>query len=182
MSEIWKDVPGFEGLYQVSNKGNIRSLDRIIEKGGRLHRIKGIPLRQNKTRAGYFIIGFSKEDKRTYHLVHRLVADLYIPNPNNYPCVNHKDENKANNEVENLEWCTHLYNNTYSSRIERVMSKRRRPVVQLSLDGRIVNRFSSAKQASIETGINNSVIAEVCKNNYGRKTAGGFKWKYDTVE
>lgn len=182
MSEIWKDIPGYEGYYQISNMGNVKSLDRAIEKGGRLHYIKGHPLRQSKTCHGYYIIGFSKDDKRTYNSVHRLVAELFIPNPNGYPCVNHKDEDKTNNRVENLEWCTYLYNNTYSSRIERVMSKRRKPVVQLSLDGRVVNRFPSAKQASIETGINYSVIAEVCKNKYGRKTAGGFKWHYESVE
>ena len=182
MNEIWKDIPEYEGYYQISNTGSIRSLDRVVEKGGRLHHIKGHQLRQSKTHCGYYIIGLSKEDKRTYHSVHRLVADLFIPNPNNYPCVNHKDENKANNTVENLEWCTYLYNNTYSSRMERVMSKRRKSVIQLSLDGQVVNRFPSAKQASIETGINYSVITEVCKNHYGRKTAGGFKWEYDTVE
>lgn len=182
MSEIWKDVPGYEGYYQISNMGNVKSLDRVVEKSGRLHHIKGHILRQSKTRCGYYIIGFSKEDKRTYHLVHRLVADVFIPNPDNLPCVNHKDEVKVNNHADNLEWCTHLYNNIFGDRQERVHSKIRKPVIQRSLSGEEIKRFPSMKQASIETGINYSVIAEVCKNKYGRKTAGGFKWHYESVE
>lgn len=178
MEEQWKDIPGYEGMYQVSNFGRVRSLDRVVEKQGRLHHIKGRILRQGKTHCGYYIIGFSKEDKRTYSSVHRLVAELFIPNPNNYPCVNHMDEDKTNNRAENLEWCTHLYNNTYLSRIERVLSKRMKPVTQMSLDGQIIKKFSSAKQASKEIGVNYSVILEVCKNKYGRRTAGGFKWEY----
>lgn len=138
-------------------------------------------MRVSTTNCGYDLIGLSKENKQQYFLLHRLIAQVFVPNPHNYPCVNHKDENKQNNESSNLEWCTHLYNNTYATRMERVQTKRRKPVVQKTLEGVIVNTYPSGKQASIDTGIDYSVIAEVCKNRRGRRTAGGYKWEYYEV-
>lgn len=122
MEEIWKDIKGYEGYYQVSNLGRIRSLDRYIAtvgnpSGQRL--IRGKILRPSKRvmsngKDGYYSVTLYKRGVDTLFNVHRLVAETFIPNPNNLPCVNHKDENKHNNMADNLEWCTIGYNNKYS--------------------------------------------------------------------
>lgn len=101
--EIWKEIEGYAGLYEVSNWGNIRSL-----KFGR-------KLNPAVNSSGYKLISLSKEGKSKSFSVHRLVAEAFIPNSNNYPCINHKDENKTNNHVGNLEWCTQKYNCNYGN-------------------------------------------------------------------
>jgi hypothetical protein len=181
MSEIWKDIPGYEGYYQISNMGNVRSLDRAIEKGGRLHHIKGHPLRQSKNRHGYYIVGFSKDDKRTYNSVHRLVAELFIPNPNGYPCVNHKDEDKTNNCVSNLEWCNHLYNINYGTAKERISKsnlalQKGTKVAQYKGD-KMIAIFANSIEASRETGVDSSAIRKVCLGRKKYNTAGGYIWR-----
>ena len=119
MEEIWKDIKGFEGLYQVSNLGNIKSLDRYM---CRSHNegltIKG-KIRIPQLVKGYYQIVLCKDGINFQYKVHRLVAEAFILNPNNYPCINHKDENPVNNKVENLEWCTHKYNNNYGHHKEK---------------------------------------------------------------
>lgn len=117
--ETWKDIEGYEGIYQVSNEGNVRSCEREIDylvkgkyKGKRV--FPSVLLKTWINNGGYVLVDLhmnGKADKRT---IHRLVAEAFIPNPNEYPCVNHKNECKNDNFVENLEWCTYLYNNTYN--------------------------------------------------------------------
>lgn len=106
--QIWKDIPGYEGKYQVSNTGRVRSLNY-----GRTGKIK--VLKQGTKDNGYKVVVIYKNGKRKKYLVHRLVAQAFIPNPNNYPIINHKDENKTNNAVWNLEWCTYEYNVNYGN-------------------------------------------------------------------
>ena len=102
--EIWKDITGYEGIYQISNLGRVRSLDRIsIDKNGREYSIKGNMRKVSKSK-GYSIIGLSKDNKQKMHLVHRLVAEAFLDNPENLPIVNHIDGNKSNSHIENLEW------------------------------------------------------------------------------
>ena len=113
--EIWKDITGYEGYYQVSNKGRIRSVDRtVIGRGGmkmfRKSLIKGI----YTDKLGYYHVGLSKEGVLKRHLVHRLIALHFIPNPDNKRCINHIDHNPSNNELSNLEWCTHSENTIHS--------------------------------------------------------------------
>ena len=110
--EIWKDIEGYEGLYQVSNYGNVRSLN--YAKAGKVKELK-----QGNWR-GYKNVDLWKNGKGKSFKVHRLVAQAFIENPNEYLCVNHKDENKQNNHVSNLEWCTHKYNSNYGTGRERV--------------------------------------------------------------
>lgn len=116
--EVWRDIPGYEGKYQVSNIGNVRSLHyRNTNKAQRLNSVIN--------EGGYNIVGLSKDGKSKQYKVHRLVAEAFIPNPNNYPIINHKDENKTNNVVWNLEWCTYEYNNNYGTKNERASKSKK---------------------------------------------------------
>lgn len=121
MEEIWKDVKGFEGYYEVSNLGRVRSVDRVIfdnvRKCDRL--LKGRILKKRYHTGGYNVVAFCKEHIIVNKFVHRLVAEAFIPNLDNLPLVNHKDEDKTNNCVDNLEWCDAKYNNDYGTRKER---------------------------------------------------------------
>lgn len=103
MKEIWKDIKGYEGLYQISNFGNVKSVKKKI-----IRKPSSIP-------KGYLRIGLFKGGKTKFFYPHRLVAEAFIPNPNNLPCINHKDNNTKNNRMENLEWCTYKYNNSYKN-------------------------------------------------------------------
>ena len=113
MKEIWKNIKGYENLYEVSNYGNVRSLDHYRNNNNGIAFQKGKILKPGIQNTGYASVVLSKEGKTKCYKVHRLVAETFIPNTNNYKCVNHKDENKLNNMVENLEWCNHEYNNNY---------------------------------------------------------------------
>lgn len=113
MDEVWKDIEGYEGLYQVSNTGEVKSLN--YQGSGEIKLLK-----QYTDKRGYKRIELSKNGKGKTYLVHRLVALVFIPNPDDSPMVNHKDENPSNNNVNNLEWCTHEYNMNYGTRNERI--------------------------------------------------------------
>ena len=114
MTEIWKNIEGYEGKYQVSNLGRVKS---IIGQEKVLH--------PKKHRNGHLQIGLHKDKKRKTMYIHRLVAQAFIPNPDNLPCVNHKDENPNNNNVDNLEWCTQKYNCNYCTRVDRIMETKK---------------------------------------------------------
>lgn len=125
MTEVWKNMIGFEGLYQVSNYGRVRGLDRetIGKPPVTKKKIKGVIISPKKYTNGYFFVAPCKNGLKKPTLLHRLVATHFIPNPDNLPEINHKDENKANNRASNLEWCTHKYNSNYGTKGERT-SKR----------------------------------------------------------
>lgn len=123
MEEIWRDIPDFKGYYQASNLGRIRSVTRkarvkILHNDFRT--IKERIISPATTKDGYLKVSLSKNHKRYYFKVHRLIAITFIPNPNNYPVINHKDENKQNNCVDNLEWCSIKYNCNYGSRNKKI--------------------------------------------------------------
>lgn len=168
MKEIWKDIKEYEGLYQVSSLNRIRSLDRYVihpkSKGLRL--IKGKILKQSKDRYGYPIVNLSKNCKVKMFRIHRLVAEAFIPNPDNLPLINHKNELKDDNSLENLEWCDYQYNNSYS---------RSKPVLQYTLDGEFVREWSSATEAEKYGFISYHIYA--CCNGK-RKSHKGFIWRY----
>lgn len=105
--EIWKDIQGFENIYQVSNMGNVRSLDRVLSNG---RHIKGVTLKQKYDKDGYCSVNLVNCRKRTYARVHRLVCEAFLDNPNHYKLVNHKNGIRDDNRVENLEWCDNSYN------------------------------------------------------------------------
>ena len=116
MIEEWRTIVGYEGQYEVSSYGRVRSLDRY----DRMNRFwKGRILNLHTGTGGYLFVGLSSNGNEKNYLVHRMVAQAFIPNPDNLPQVNHKDEDKSNNRVDNLEWCTSFYNNEYGTRKKR---------------------------------------------------------------
>lgn len=123
MIEIWKSIKGYEGLYEVSNHGKVRSIDKVVEYAWRGQTKKAAKKGKVLTpvkRDEYLGVSLSKEGKRKSFLIHRLVAEAFVENPFNLPQVNHKDENKFNNNVSNLEWCTAEYNDNYGSRNQKI--------------------------------------------------------------
>ena len=121
MQEIWKDIEGYEGLYQVSNKGRVKSLSRLVVRVGKPNYItKEKILKCSELKGtGYPVVSLGSNNNFKSMLVHRLVAQAFIPNPDNLPCVNHKDETRNNNDVRNLEWCTQKYNCNYGTARQR---------------------------------------------------------------
>lgn len=174
--ETWKDIPRYKGLYQASSEGRIRRIKRIIINHGTLTTKKGAIIGQSNTRKGYKRVDLYLNGKKHQELVHRLIAEAFIPNPDNLNCVNHKDEVKTNNYVDNLEWCDYRYNNTYGTRIERSVKKQSIKVLQCTLDGNVISEYPSIKEAERKTGISAGHICNVCKGI--RPTAGGFIWLY----
>lgn len=162
MEEVWKDVQGYEGLYKISSKGRVYGLARKMM----LHPEKS---------GGYLRITFTVDKQKKKFLVHRLVADAFIDNPNHYSQVNHIDENKENNCVENLEWCTPSYNINYGARNDKV-SEKAKPVYQMSMDGKIIALHRSVMEASKNLGMDFSTIYRCCRG--GLDHAYGYIWKY----
>ena len=177
MKEIWKDIKDYEGHYQVSNLSRVRSLDRYIKgKGHSLQFKKGRILKPTKDRYGYLQVTLCKNNIKKEYKVHRLVAEAFIDNPDNLPQVNHRDENKLNNNVDNLEWCSAKYNTNYGTGIERRAKSRQIPIIQYTLDGEFVREWDSAIQAEREGGFSNSHIISVCKGK--RPHHKGYIWRY----
>ena len=187
MDEIWKDIKGFEGRYQVSNMGRVRSLDhtKIIKRDGYkdcmvFFRGKILTPMLN---FGYYRVAMIPENgKRRQYLIHRLVAEAFIPNPNHLPMINHKDEVKSNNTVGNLEWCDALYNNNYGTRNERlfesVCKPRMRAVLQYDKDGNLIQQFKSLSEASRVTGIEVQYIHSACHNRERRHGTKGYIFRF----
>lgn len=144
MNELWKDIKDYEGLYQVSNLGNVKSVEKIIEASNQygakykcLHKERILKPTVNKD--GYYRVSLSKNNKVKNYLVHRLVAETFLDNPNNYPCINHKDENKQNNYLINLEFCTVKYNTNYGNGIKKRVESRKRNKARLNFIDNVSN-------------------------------------------
>lgn len=167
MKEIWKNIPNYENRYQVSNLGNVKSLLKSSD---------GIILKPTINKHGYNTVCLRKDGKGKTLLVHRLVALAFIPNPNNFNVVNHKDENRLNNCVSNLEWCTSQYNFDYKNSRLRQGISHGKPVQQLTLDDIPVAIYYSAEFASIINDCDPSSICKCCKGE--RQIAGGYHWRY----
>jgi hypothetical protein len=120
------------------------------------------------------------DNKPKWEKIHRLVAKAFIPNPHNLPCVNHKDENKLNNNVNNLEWCDHAYNNSYGNNapLKKMAEAVRKKVVMYDTDGNLIAEFDSATEAQRKTGIKQSNISKCCLGRKYFRTAGGYVWKF----
>ena len=182
--EIWKPVYGYEGWYEVSNFGRVRSLDRtIVQRNGVAITAKGQLMWQRKRKDNYFEVKLGKRNNRKAFLVHRLVAIAFIPNPNNFKYVNHIDENRGNNCVWNLEWCTFDYNIHYGTGMKRsAMHRINNPKIWRAIICTETNIiYPSINEINRQFGYNISCICECCKGK--RKTAYGHHWQYvDTKE
>lgn len=188
--EIWKDVVGYEGYYQVSNLGRVRSVDRIVKGcfGSTQHK-KSIILSPAINTAGYYSVALVRNAKSKSYRVHRLVAEAFLPNPNSLPVINHKDENKLNNSVENLEWCTYSYNTTYNnSMLKRIITRNinksygcEKKVYQYNIDGHLIKIWKSLMEVSRELHIPWGNIANCCRGQKNRHTAYGYKWSYKPI-
>lgn len=175
-NEIWKDIPDYEGLYQASNLGNIKRICRkFVDKIGRIRQINEVICKPSIDTSGYMQIVLTKNKKRKSYKIHKLIAMTFIPNPDGFPQVNHKDENKLNNKIDNLEWCTLEYNCNYGTRNYRCTLHCKHKVKQLS-QGTIIKKYNSLKDASMKTGIKYQNISSCCRKQ--QKTAGGYTWEY----
>ena len=186
--ELWKDIKGFEGLYQVSTLGRVRSLDKYIDaKIKNVDKVlkRGKILKPYYGKDGYLRVHLCKNGKRTRFLVHRLVAEAFISNPDNLPCVNHKDEDKTNNYPCNLEWCTYKYNTNYGTRNKRASIKLinredlSKKVYQYDLKGNLINVWASTMDCD-RNGFCYSGVSSCCLGNI--KIYKKYVWSYTPIE
>lgn len=174
--EKWKDIQGYEGLYQVSNFGRVKSLERYKKNNlGSKSLISKTILKQSISNKGYCRIHLCKDAHKKAFSVHRLVADAFVPNPNNLTYVNHKDENKKNNRADNLEWCDCKYNINYGTHNKRISLTKGCAVQAFDKNGQLVMEFHSMCEAERQTGISQQNISNCISGK--RKTAGGYVWK-----
>ena len=181
--EIWKPIEGYAD-YLISNLGRVKSIKFNREK----------ILKTYQDKHNYWRVNLCENGKQKTHLVHRLVAKAFVPNPNNLPYINHKDENPSNPICTNLEWCTHQYNMNYGTikerssishtgkkqtieHINKVIETQIKPVNQYTKEGILVKVWNSMKDACIELNIQKSSLTKCCQGK--RKTAGGYKWEYN---
>lgn len=164
--EIFKPVKGYEKRYEVSNFGRVKSS------------INGKILKPEITKNGYCRVDlYDDNGKHKHRLVHRLVLEAFVPNPNNYPQGNHKDEDKTNNHVENLEWCTPQYNSNYGTRGQRISEKQNKKVAKLDTSGNVLATYKSTLEAAEQNpGTHSQNISAVCRGL--NKTHKGFVWAY----
>lgn len=163
---MWKPIEG-ASRYLVNEKGEIKST------------IRNIILKQYKASNNCRMVNIYFDDgSHKYMTVHRIVANAFIPNPDNLPQVNHKDENRDNNSVMNLEWCDGKYNSNYGTGHARQTMACSKPVIQKTLDGEFIAYYPSGNEAGRRTGVRSSTISAVCRGEKWHHTAGGFLWEY----
>ena len=191
MEEEWRDIKGYEGLYQVSNLGKVRSLDRYINARNKKKRmINGTLLRLRFNNSNYNIVSLYKDNVQDIRFVHRLVAETFIPNPEDKPQVNHIDGNKTNNCVNNLEWCTRSENNRHAWKtgLNKVSDNQRKAasqsakerfskkIVQYDLNGNFIKEWDSMSEAQRQLNIWHESIGKCCKGKI--KTSGKYIWRF----
>lgn len=172
MIEEWRNIGGYEGLYQVSNMGRVKSIHYYH---GTYERI----MKPGKINSGYLVVSLCKDGKTKGHLVHRLVAQAFLDNTDNLTEVNHKDENPLNNSVGNLEFCDRKYNVNYGTGNQRRAKTLSRTVYQYTMDGELVKEWKSLMEIERSMGFSVGNISQCC--NGQRKTAYGYKWTYNKL-
>ena len=180
--EIWKTIDGTDEKYSVSNLGNVRRNEhytKVIANGTTAY-YKERLLKGYKDQEGYLVYTLCDAKGKSFAKKgHRLVAEAFIPNPDDLPFVNHKDENRQNNNVDNLEWCTVQYNNNYGTRKEKLRKTSGIRVAQYTTDGKLVKIWNSMSEASQSFGCKTTAnIRRVCKKIKGRNTYRGYVWRY----
>lgn len=170
--EIWKDIKDYEGLYQVSNLGNVKSL-KFRNKMTIFERERLLTPKNNK---GYLRVRLSKNNKQRTYSIHRLVANSFIPNNENKPCVNHINGNKKDNRPENLEWCSYSENEQHSRKVLGKIPINRKKVNKYDLNGNFIAQYNSIAEASESIGRSYSLISSCCNKHI--KKAYGYKWEF----
>ena len=186
MEEIWKPITNYEGLYEVSNLGNVKSLEKtILRSDGIKKHLPNRVLNPYINNDGYSVVNLYKDKKTQTFYVHRLVAEAFIQNPENKPFIDHIIPVRVGgtNEISNLRWCTIEENNNNPITRERIRvvseetrKKRYKPILQYTLSGELIREWSCAMDAQKALGINNSHIYDCARGE--RKTCGGYIWKY----
>ena len=188
-NEIWKDIEGYEGTYQVSNLGRVRSLDRYITQP---HPRNGVPTKYFKRgtviichvlRNGYVGAVLKVGGVKKNFMVHRLVAKAFVPGYFEGADVNHKDCNRQNNRADNLEWMTRRDNLKYNngetaSAMEQIHRSQRKPIIQMTMDGEYIREWPSIHAAHLALGLDSKSLSGACHQHYGMKTCGGYRWKF----
>lgn len=170
---IWKPIEGYEGSYEVSNDGRVRGLDRIVKRSTSPRFVRGVEIKPNYTNSGYKIARLRKDGVSRPFYIHRLVAAAFVANPNGYNIVNHKDENKLNNNADNLEWCTFGYNLQYADgQKKRNRSKRKRVVVESSDGSKLF--FDSISDASAFLNCDPSNVSHCCNRINNTRHVYGY--------
>ena len=192
MEEIWKDIPGFEGLYQVSNLGRIKSLERFVRNNGGCYKIKERILKPQKDKENYLMVNLWKENKGKTMKIHRLVAQAFIPNPESKPEIDHIDTHKTNNRADNLKWATRIENANnpisknhhlnaikgekhpwYGKKGKECFNSK---VIFQIKDDILIDKWYGMAEAERATGVNKSCISKCCIGKF--KSAYGFRWIY----
>lgn len=182
MEEVWRDIDGYKGLYQVSNFGNVKSLDKKTKNKNGYRIIKGKILKSKLDNHGYLRIGLTKNNKQKFYLIHRLVAIAFLPNQNNYPIINHIDGNPLNNYIENLEWCTYSYNikHAYNNGLKKGIGANHKGIKNPR------SKLSEKEVISIFNNKKEGIKIKESYNNYKNKISFsgfeqiwyGYKWKH----
>lgn len=173
MSKVWKEIKGYDGRYLISSSGNVISLNYR-----RTNKAKMLTWKINNK--GYAWVELWKNGVKEQRLIHRIVAETFIDNPEGYKIINHKDENPLNNDVDNLEWCDQSYNTIYSLELHPERKNKGKnmglAIIQLDNDGNIIKEWENARTILLETGMSDYSITEVCRGR--RHMAYGYLWRY----
>lgn len=191
IEEIWKPIKGYEGLYEISSLGRVKSLERYVVFKGVKHLRKERVLKSGKNQYGYLYVVICNNNINKHKLIHRLVAETFIPNEHNKRTINHINGIKTDNRIENLEWCTHKENiqKAWENGLYKISEKQRingktrgknnnKPVVQLDLENKVIKVWDSITEASNTLNINATAISNCARTKKSYNTAGGYKWKY----
>lgn len=185
--EIWKDINNYEGLYQVSSFGRVKSLPRTLSDGRKWKE----HILQQETNHGYKRVTLANNNFNKTYRVHVLVAEAFLPDKFNFKhmldentsiinledlVINHKDENKSNNHVDNLEWCTPKYNSNYGDCKYKIAKQLSKPVIQYDINFKVITIYDSLSEAGRQTGYNIGYISQCCNGKYS--TAYGYIWRY----
>lgn len=182
LNELWRYVEGYDKRYMVSNIGRVKAMpNEYPHLGGIRHTKEKILKPIFCKHTGYYQVSLYKRNgERRFTTIHRIVAEAFIPNPDNLPFVNHKDEVRTNNRVENLEWCTPKYNMDYSHVKDRNIDAISMPIEQYDFDGNLLHTFKSSAEAGRALKVHSSSILLCCKGKIG--SVRGYLWKYKNRE